>query len=79
MNGMWRHPFAGRRFASGERLSRRAAIQAGAVSLLGLGMNHVAALREAEAEAGQSTGATSAVSRPRLHCGWDPAPTRRIT
>src|SRR5262245_32605433 len=45
MNGMWRHPFVG------QRLSRRAAIQAGAVSLLGLGMNHVAALREAGAAA----------------------------
>ena len=34
----WRHP----------RISRRTAIQAGAVSLLGLGMNHLSALRAAE-------------------------------
>lgn len=40
------------------RLSRRTALQAGAVGLLGLGSNHVAALREASA-------APAASSRPR--------------
>lgn len=32
-----------------EKISRRTAIQAGAVGILGLGMNHVAALRAADA------------------------------
>ncbi len=40
------------------RLSRRSALQAGAVGLLGLGMNHLTALRAAGATAGQAKGNT---------------------
>jgi hypothetical protein len=39
-DGAWQHA----------RISRRAAVQAGAIGLLGLGMNHLAALREAPAD-----------------------------
>lgn len=47
---MWKHP----------RLSRRTAVQAGAVGLLGLGMNHFAQLRAAAAETGEPAGRSPA-------------------
>ena len=43
-------------------VSRRAAVQAGAVGLLGLGMNHLAALKAAAAPAGDSRPAGKAKS-----------------
>ncbi|MFM7071297.1 MAG: DUF1501 domain-containing protein [Planctomycetota bacterium] len=46
----WNHP----------RLSRRAAVQAGAIGMLGLGMNHVAALRAFEPAAGIRAGSAKA-------------------
>lgn len=53
----WMHP----------RLSRRAAVQAGAIGLLGLGMNHVAALRATEQATGRADERTSsAADRPAI-------------
>lgn len=46
---MPRRPLSVSETWSHSRFSRRFAVQAGAVSLLGLGMNHVTALREARA------------------------------
>src|SRR3954462_6487386 len=44
------------------QISRRTAIQAGAVGLLGLGMNHVAALRAADVKvAGRGSGSARSV------------------
>ncbi len=46
-------------------ISRRAAIQAGAVGLLGLGMNHLAGLRSMAAVAAGSAGHTTAAARAK--------------
>ncbi|WP_029247434.1 DUF1501 domain-containing protein [Schlesneria paludicola] len=42
-------------FPRHEQLSRRTMLQAGSIGLLGLGLNHVTALREADASSDQST------------------------
>ena len=64
-----------------ERMSRRTSIQAGSVSLLGLGMNHVSALRAADVKtAGPSGGTAKSVIFVFLsggltqHDSFDPKP-----
>lgn len=54
---------AGDRFAAAQhpRMSRRFAVQAGAVGLLGLGTNHLTSLREARAGVGGTPGKARSV------------------